>query len=264
MSWFKNFSALFTGKPACASATLPEAVRLVFVRRSCRSFTDAPLREQDIQVILEAGRYSPSTVNLQSWSFITFTKEQWRDKFNRPIPFRGAYAIIICADIYRLKDYLPDFQNTPFVNLNLAIFNAGLAAMSMNMAAEALGIRSIMLSETGRAGLLDLSYLVEKLALPAGVVPITTLVLGKGGMQLPGVPPRQPRDAVIMNATYDRAAGSRLSDWYAQMFIGYKLTHPFSNFDRQIAYYRKKMVEAEQILQNVFLPKHSAKEKPEA
>ncbi len=64
---------------------------------------------------------------------------------------------LICADIFRLNSFLPEFRNTPFVNLSLAIFNAGLAAMSMNMAAEALGIRSIMLSETGRAGLLDSS-----------------------------------------------------------------------------------------------------------
>ena len=264
MSWLKNLSALFTGKPACASATLPEAVRLLFSRRSCRSFTDEPLRDHDIQVILEAGRFAPSTVNLQSWSFITFSRELWQGAFDRPIPFKGSFAIIICADIFRLKDLLPDFQTTPFVNLSLAIFNAGLAAMSMNVAAEALGIRSIMLSETGRAGLLDYGYLREKLQLPENVLPLTTLVLGRSGLQFPGIPPRQPREAVIMQKQYDRTAGVHLADWYEQMFIGYKLTHPLSSFDRQIDYYRKKMVEVEQILHNAFSPSRSAKEKPEA
>jgi len=264
VSWLKNFIALFTGKPELESTALPDTIRLLFFRRSCRSFTREPLREQDIQTILEAGRFAPSTVNLQSWSFITFTQEQWLEKFERPIPFKGAFAIIICADIFRLKDFFPDFQTTPFVNLILAVFNAGLAAMSMNMAAEALGIRSIMLSETGRAGLLDISFLTDKLSLPEGVLPITTLVLGKGGMQLPGVPPRQPRQAVIMQQHYDRKAGSKLSDWHEQMFIGYNLTHPLSSFDRQIACYRNKMNAAEQTLQHVFLPERSAKEKPKA
>ena len=252
MRWLKNLLVLFSGKPALASTALPETVRLLFSRRSCRSFTDEPLREQDIQTILEAGRFAPSTVNLQSWAFITFTKQQWHEKFGRSIPFKGSFAVTICADIFRLKDFFPDFQTTPFVNLSLAIFNAGLAAMSMNMAAEALGIRSIMLSETGRAGLLDISYLRELLTLPEGVVPITTLVLGRGGMQLPGIPPRQPPDAVIMHKMYDRTAASRLADWYEQMFIGYKITHPLSGFDRQIAYYKQQMTTAEEAVKEAF------------
>ena len=158
------------------------------------------------------------------------------------------------AGIWKSRNDLPDFKATPYVNLSFAIFNAGLAAMSMNMAAEALGIRSIMLSETGRAGLLDCAYLKEKLDLPEHVLPLTTLVLGRSGMQFPGIPPRQPRQAVIMPGKYDRSAGSLLSDWHEQMFIGYKLTHPLSSFEQQLAHYRKKMVKAEQDIRDIFFP----------
>jgi nitroreductase len=252
MGFLKNLGALFTGAPAAAGKGLPETLRLLFDRRSCRSFTGEPLAAPDLQAILEAGRFAPSTVNLQTWTFITFSQEQWKAAFARPIPFKGACAILICADLYRIKQHLPEFQETPYVNLSLALFNAGLAAMSMTMAAESLGIRSIMLSDTGRAGLLDGAYLQEKLGLPDAVLPVTTLVLGRGGLQLPGIPPRQPRDAVVMPGNYDSSAGSRLDDWYDQMFIGYKITHPLSNFDRQIEYYRKKMIEAEGWVRAVF------------
>ena len=183
---------------------------------------------------------------------LPFTKEQWHEIFARPIPFKGVFAITVCADIFRLKNFLPDLQDTPFVNLSLAIFNAGLAAMSMNLAAEALGIRSIMLSETGRAGLLDSAFLREKLALPESVLPLTTLVLGRSGIKLPGIPPRQPRDAVVMPGHYNRDAGALLVNWYKQMFLGYKLTHPLSNFHRQIAIYRKKMTDAEAVVKAIF------------
>ena len=37
-----------------------------------------------------------------------------------------------------------------------------------------------------------------------------------------------------------------LDDWQQQMFIGFKLTHPLSNFQKQLEYYKKKMVEAEE------------------
>jgi nitroreductase len=255
MGLWKNFTALFSGKPSAEPHEFPETLRLLFNRRSCRSFTTDTLSGSDLQAILEAGRFAPSTVNLQTWAFITFSRGQWQATFNRPIPFKGSFAIVICADLHRIQEYLPEFQETPFVNMSLALFNAGLAAMSMNIAAESLGIRSIMLSDTGRAGLLDMEYLKEKLSLPEHVLPVTTLVLGRGAVQLPGIPPRQPREATVMQAGYEARAGSRLDDWFQQMFIGYKLTHPLSNFSRQIEYYKKKMIEAEQAVRAVFMNK---------
>lgn len=250
----KNFLFLFTGTPRIPRAAgQNETVRLILERRSCRSFTDERLSDDAIQTVLEAGRFAPSTVNLQTWSFITFTREQWQEVFERPIPFHGACAVVICADTYRLKDLMPDVRDTPFVNLTLAVFNAGLAAMNMTIAAEALGIRSVMLSETGRTGLLDTAFLREKLGLPEGVLPLTTLVLGLQPRTLPGIPPRQPRDATVMQKCYDTSAGSRLKDWFDQMFIGFKITHPLSSFDKQIAFYRKKMIGAEEEVKKEFL-----------
>jgi nitroreductase len=253
--FLKNLMVLVTGAPRVAKAAgRNETMRLIIDRRSCRSFTQERLSDDALHTILEAGRFSPSTVNLQTWSFITFTPEQWRAVFDRPLPFRGAFAVVVCADTFRLKEFFPDFQETPCINLSFAVFNAGLAAMNMTIAAEALGIRSIMLSETGRTGLLDIGFLKEKLRLPAGVLPLTTLVLGKGGSKLPGIPPRQTRDATVMRTCYDPTAGSRLKDWFDQMFIGFKITHPLSSFDKQIAFYRKKMLEAEKEVKKEFFP----------
>lgn len=250
----KNLLALFTGKPPSASRTdLPETLKLIFSRRSCRSFAPGGISAQDIEAILDAGRFAPSTVNLQTWSFITFDRAQWYQTFERPIPFKGAYSIVICADQHRLSELFSDFAETPAINMSLAVFNAGLAAMSMNLAAEALGIQSIMLSETGRTGLLDTAFLVEKLTLPEGVLPLTTLVLGRASLKMPGIPPRQPRDAVVMQQGYKPECKGMLRDWFDQMFIGFKIGHPLSNFDKQLAFYRKKMLEAEQVVRRYFV-----------
>jgi nitroreductase len=250
----KNFLVLFTGAAPSASRTdLPETLKIIFGRRSCRSFASGDISPQDFDAILDAGRFAPSTVNLQTWSFITFDRPQWQQTFERAIPFKGAYAVVICADQNRLSELFSDFAETPAINMSLAVFNAGLAAMSMNLAAEALGIQSIMLSETGRTGLLDISFLVEKLALPEGVLPLTTLVLGRASMSLPGIPPRQPRDAVVMQQGYKPECTDMLRDWFDQMFIGFKIGHPLSNFDKQLAFYRKKMLEAEQVVRRYFV-----------
>jgi nitroreductase len=249
----KNLLALFTGAPASAARTdLPETLKLIFSRRSCRSFSPGDISPEDIEAILDAGRFAPSTVNLQTWTFITFDRAQWQQTFERPMPFKGAYAIVICADQHRLSELFADFSETPAINMSLAIFNAGLAAMNMNLAAESLGIRSIMLSETGRTGLLDTAFLVEKLALPDGVLPLTTLVLGRASAPLPGIPPRQPRDAVVMQQSYKPECKGMLRDWFDQMFIGFKIGHPLSNFDKQLTFYRKKMLEVEQVVRRYF------------
>jgi nitroreductase len=250
----KNLLTLFTGAAPSASRTdLPETLKLIFSRRSCRSFVPGDISQQDIDAILDAGRFAPSTVNLQTWSFITFNRSQWQQTFERPLPFKGSYAVVICADQQRLSELFSDFAETPAVNMSFAIFNAGIAAMSMNLAAEALGIQSIMLSETGRTGLLDTAFLAEKLDLPEGVLPLTTLVLGKGSLKMPGIPPRQPREAVVMPQTYKPESKSMLKDWFDQMFIGFKIGHPLSNFEKQLAFYRKKMLEAEQVVRKYFI-----------
>ena len=157
--FLKNLSYLFTGKPNTSSDHMQnKTISLIMNRRSCRSFTDEEIDAKSINTILEAGRYAPSTVNLQTWSFITYSKNEWKEFYGHSIPFKGAYAIIICADMFKIKDLFPDFKETPYINNSFALFNAGLAAMNMTLAAEALGLRSVMLSETGKTGLLDIKH----------------------------------------------------------------------------------------------------------
>jgi len=255
----KNIRALFAGKPRVpADAAASPTMRLLLQRRSCRSFSTGDVRPDELQAILEAGRFAPSTVNLQTWSFITFERDQWQAAFGAPLPFRGACAILICADIHRLERVLPDLRATPPVNFCFAIFNAGLAAMSMTIAAEALGLRSIMLSETGRTGLLDCAHLRAALDLPEGVLPLTTLVLGRAAPPGPGVPPRQPWESVVMEKAYAHTAGDRLQDWFQQMMLGFKLTHPLSSLERQLELYQKKMLAAEAELRARFMADRTA------
>jgi nitroreductase len=247
----KNIFLLLTGAASVPRDAGP-ALRLILNRRSCRSFRSEMLTDAQLATVLEAGRYAPSTVNLQTWSFITFSAAQWRTAFGRPLPFQGAAAIIICADIHRLKTVLPDLHGTPHVNLCLAVFNAGLAAMNMTLAAEALGLRSIMLSDTGRTGLLDYTFLRDALDLPEGVIPLTTLVVGHAGPPGIGIPPRLPSNMVVMNQRYSEGSQAALHAWMGQMRTGYALTHRAGDFAQQLACYRAKMTEAEAAVRRQF------------
>lgn len=254
LNLIKNFLKLLTQKPHLHDKlNKNEVVKIIFNRRSCRLFSDSEIKDEDFDLILEAGRFSPSTANLQTWSFITFTRNEWLEVFNRPLPFNGSRAIVIAADIHRLKPLLPEFSQTPFVSYSFAIFNAGLAAMNMNITAECLGIQSIMLSDTGTTGLLDFSYLKKHLSLPDGVIPITTLVLGIA-REIPRIsPPRLDRDAIVMKKYYRSCAEEYLHEWFEQMKIGFKLLYPFSDLSTKITYYEDRMKKANKELEELFL-----------
>ena len=61
--------------------TLAEAtMKVIQDRRSIREWTDEPISEQDLGMILEAGRQAPSGENAQPWRFIIVKDAQTRRK----------------------------------------------------------------------------------------------------------------------------------------------------------------------------------------
>ena len=56
------------------------AMKIIRDRRSIREFTDEPVAEQDIEMIMEAARQAPSGENAQPWRFIIVKDEAMRQK----------------------------------------------------------------------------------------------------------------------------------------------------------------------------------------
>jgi nitroreductase len=218
-------------------------------RRSVRSFGDRAIPNDVFAAILEAGRLAPSTVNLQTWSFAVFSAGEWQATFGRPVPFSAARAVIVMGDTHRDKTVLDVFPASPLVEYTVAVMNASLAAMNMNLAAEALGVASVMLSETGRSGFLDAAYLCRALRLPPGVIPLMTIVFGYPRGARPPMPPRLPLEQVAFGAQYREPDPVAMHDWLAQMIAGYRASHLTSTFDAQLRLYRSKIGQAERDLQ---------------
>ncbi|MCX7037956.1 MAG: nitroreductase family protein, partial [Spirochaetes bacterium] len=47
-----------------------DVLRAIRGRRSVIRFTDAPVSDEQVDTILEAGRWAPSYINSQPWEFI--------------------------------------------------------------------------------------------------------------------------------------------------------------------------------------------------
>jgi nitroreductase len=239
------FRILTAGPQVPPSLADNEALQVVLQRRSVRTFARREISDDVFAAILEAGRLAPSTVNLQTWSFATFTPTSWREMFERPMPFRGKRAVVVMGDQHRVRSVIDDFSQSPLVGYTVAVMNASLAAMNMNVAAEALGVASVTLSETGRTGLLDCGYLKEKLELPDGVYPLMTIIFGYPLGPHPPMPPKLPIHQICFEGPYEEADKAVMEDWLAQMKAGYKASHPFSSFEAQLRVYESKIGQAE-------------------
>jgi nitroreductase len=242
----RSLARILAGRPQLPPSLQDNALlRTLLNRRSVRSYVDQPIPDDVFAAILEAGRLAPSTVNLQTWSFAVFDATAWRETFGRTIPFHAQRAVIVLGDLHRDKTVLDVFPSCPLVLYTIAVMNAGLAAMAMNAAAEALGVSSVMLSETGRTGLLDAGYLKATLGLPDGVFPLTTIVFGYPKGAYPPMPPKLPLDQISFTGRYREPDPQVMESWLHQMIAGYKASNLRSSFDSQLNVYRAKIDQAE-------------------
>lgn len=255
----KNLIKILRAKPE-----IPESLgdhqllKTIVHRRTVRSFTGKDVDDDVFRAILEAGRLAPSTVNLQTWTFLTFTRASWKEKFGRRIPFGGNRAVIILGDMHRTGQIITTFPPCRLVEYTIAVINASLAAMNMTLAAESLGLSSIMLSDTGRSGFFDARYLKESLSLPDGVFPLMTVVFGWAKGAHPPMPPKLPLETIVSGAGhYEETDMAVLEDWYDQMTAGFKATFPLSSFKGQLEYYRKNMEKTEKELHELIFHKHN-------
>lgn len=251
-AFIKGLTRLISARPQVA-ANLQDNPLLatVLARRSQRKFKDDPILDDVWQAILEAGRLAPSTVNLQTWTFATFTADSWQECFDRRLPFNARRAAVIMADVHRARRVVEGFPYAPLCEYTVGVMNASLAAMNMNIAAEALGVSSCMLSETGKTGFYDARHLAEALDLPPGVVPIMTIVFGYAGTGRPAMPPRLPLEAVAPEGRYRETPEPVLDEWYEQMQAGYLANNWGERFAGQVAHYNRRIEDAEKDLRDL-------------
>jgi len=256
--FFKKLVKILRGRPQIPPSLQDnQLLQTILKRRSIRSFTGQEIPEDAWSAILEAGRMAPSTVNLQTWSFIIFTQEQWRQTFDLPLPFGGKRAIIVLGDISRVKESIDIFPQSPLVEYTVAVLNASLAAMNMNIAAEALGISSVMLSETGKSGFFTARHLQEVLNLPPGVFPLMTIVFGYSKQPFAPLPPRLPMDQICASGKYPQADRKVLEDWLLEMKTAFKAARPLWSFDGQLRKYRDDIERAERELRSLVFREES-------
>ncbi|TEU04225.1 MAG: nitroreductase family protein [Dehalococcoidia bacterium] len=66
-----------------------DILELIKTRRSIRKYKQDPIPEEEINKILEAGRWAPSASNRQPWSFIVLRSEETKRKLAETLTWGG-------------------------------------------------------------------------------------------------------------------------------------------------------------------------------
>lgn len=175
-------------------------------RRSCRNFLPDPVKEADLERILEAGTWAPSPLNGQPWEFIAITGKEVKEKIFSEAE-RSRRLAIEKTGWKWLDRYQVDFlKEVPvFIGVvgdpekggvdrfqeegGVAYQHACAAAIqNMQLAAYALGYATLWFT------LFERSAMRGILGVPKEKVPVALLCLGKASAEIPQTPRKNYRE----------------------------------------------------------------------
>ncbi len=162
-------------------------------RRSIRHFNRAKLPDEQMQQILEAGRWAPSGANAQPWRFVVVTRREtlaalaeccYYKVFKSRHAGEAGAVVVICAD--------------PAAGSQTYQIDAAIAGTNMTLMATALGIGSCWIGAFEEQNIRNILKIPEKLKLIALIA--FGYEIGKAS-----IPPRLPLSSIVHNEIYDTA-----------------------------------------------------------
>jgi len=162
-----------------------EYISLMINRSSVRHFEpNRHIPDSDIELIVTAGQRAASSYNLQTYSFISITDKEMREKItllseNQPFINDASCFLIVCLDLYKMLfvnkkcgyDY---YQQKYFESTLMAAVDTSLAGQATASAAESLGYGVCYIGGVRS----DSEKIVELLGLPEKVFPLFGLCIG--------------------------------------------------------------------------------------
>ena len=102
---------------------------LVEKRESCRAYTGAPVKREDLDTIVHAGRMAPSAKNTQPWKFYVVSGEKLEDMaeavkvmgFNKFVDNAGAFIAIVADKSTTLDKMMKTVTSRDFVENDIGI-----------------------------------------------------------------------------------------------------------------------------------------------
>ena len=193
-------------------------IKTLLERRTIRKYSNKPIDEDTLNVLLNAGIRASNCGNMQAYSIVV-TKEQERKKelckfhFGQEMVIKAPVVITVCADLNRFHKWCLQRGTTVeydnFLWLNIATIDATILTQSICNAAEELGLGICYLGTVNYMA----KPISEFLNLPKYVVPVTTITIGYPAEE-PPLTERLPLEAVVHNETYKDYSSEDIDIYY--------------------------------------------------
>ena len=160
-----------------------ETLRLLRERKSVRAYTDQPIPEEEVNVILNAAVQAPTAGNQQLYTILRITDPEKKHRLSiscdhQPFIEKAKLVLVYCADCLKwytaFKESGCDPRDLGEGDLLLAVCDAVIAAQNAVVAAESFGIGSCYIGDIME----NIEEQREILGLPPYVFPAAMLVFG--------------------------------------------------------------------------------------
>jgi nitroreductase len=179
-----------------------EVIEAIKTRRSVRRFQSTPVKESDLETVLEAARWAPSWANTQCWKFIVARDEETKAKLaetlsaNNPATEavrKAPVVIAACAEMKKSGFY----KGEPVTDKGdyWYMFDVALAMENLVLTAHSLGLGTV------HAGFLNAQKAAQVLGLPEGIVCVELCPLGYPERE-PKAPPRKELSEIVSAEKY--------------------------------------------------------------
>jgi nitroreductase len=176
-----------------------DIIQSILSRRSTRAYKSEELKKEDLNLILEAGTYAPSSINQQPWHFTVVQNKEVLNKVNE-----GCRNIIRNLPNKEFAKRAEDPNFSVFYNAPILVVVSGnlkaispqvdcaLALHNMHLAAKSLNIGSCWINAVSQYLNTDEGNSIKnELQIPEGYTPMYSGVFGYSAMGSPKTPPRK-------------------------------------------------------------------------
>jgi len=180
---------------------IKEVLDIIKSRRSIRKYLEVPVEWDKVANIVEAGRYAPSSGNIQNFRFIVCTDKAKRTGIanaclEQDWMLEAPVHIVVVCDFTMAKQYYGVRGERLY-----SIQNCAAAVQNMMVAATALGLGSCWV------GAFEEDELINLLKIPSYVRPQAVITLGYSN-EAPPVPPSY----TVEHMVYLENWGSKIRD----------------------------------------------------
>jgi len=171
------------GLDVAVADEMNETLRTILSHRTCRRYSDQPVTDETLNLLLACAQSAPTKSNLQQYSIVVVRDLDLRQSLGDLVPSMtwlatAPVALVFLGDVRRIRQLAEmrghDYKNNNADTFMNAAVDAALAMQNLITAAESIGLGTCPVSYVRNridelAGLLDL---------PDGVFPISGLTLG--------------------------------------------------------------------------------------